>query len=262
MALQPASITFQAFFGPTPPSISIHGSTPLALHITFKSLIFWTWDSMKLWPPKPGFTDIMRTRSTSSSTYSMAERGVPGFRTTPAAQPNCLIWQMVRCKWVVEAASQWIAMMSAPALAKSSTRFSGFSIMRWQSRTASGSFLRRAATTSGPIVMFGTNLPSMTSTCTQSAPAFRTLPTSSPSLEKSADKIEGETLTVFISVLNFSTRGFMARRATARDAGVALAERRPCRSAPVAAAPAPTKAAAAQAPLEVAAAEAAEAACW
>eukprot|EP00446_Apocalathium_sp_SHHI-4_P039878 CAMPEP_0177352070 /NCGR_PEP_ID=MMETSP0368-20130122/32161_1 /TAXON_ID=447022 ORGANISM="Scrippsiella hangoei-like, Strain SHHI-4" /NCGR_SAMPLE_ID=MMETSP0368 /ASSEMBLY_ACC=CAM_ASM_000363 /LENGTH=115 /DNA_ID=CAMNT_0018814041 /DNA_START=235 /DNA_END=582 /DNA_ORIENTATION=+ len=64
MALQPASITFQAFFGPTPPSISIHGSTPLALHITFRSLIFWTWDSMKLWPPKPGFTDIMRTIAT------------------------------------------------------------------------------------------------------------------------------------------------------------------------------------------------------
>mmetsp|Transcript_28539 Transcript_28539/g.76247 ORF Transcript_28539/g.76247 Transcript_28539/m.76247 type:complete len:259 (-) Transcript_28539:185-961(-) len=246
MALQPASITFQAFFGPTPPSISIHGSTPLALHIAFKSLIFWTWDSMKLWPPKPGFTDIMRTRSTSSSTYSMAERGVPGFRTTPAAQPNCLIWQMVRCKWVVEAASQWIAMMSAPALAKSSTRFSGFSIMRWQSSTASGSFLRRAATTSGPIVMFGTNLPSMTSTCTQSAPAFRTLPTSSPSLEKSADKIEGEILMDFASVLSFSTRGLVVRSATARGAG-ALAVRRLRRRAPAAATPAPTKAATAQA---------------
>mmetsp|Transcript_68526 Transcript_68526/g.196557 ORF Transcript_68526/g.196557 Transcript_68526/m.196557 type:complete len:262 (+) Transcript_68526:197-982(+) len=261
MALQPASITFQAFFGPTPPSISIQGSTPLALHIAFSSLIFCTCDSMKLWPPNPGFTDIIRTRSTSSSTYSMAERGVPGFRTTPAAQPNCLIWQMVRCKWVVEAASQWIAMMSAPALAKSSTRFSGFSIMRWQSSTASGSFLRRAATTSGPIVMFGTNLPSMTSTCTQSAPALRTLPTSSPSLEKSADKIEGETLTVFISVLNFSTRGFTARRATARDAGVALAARRPCRSTPAPAAPAPTKAATAQPPLGRPA-EAAGAAGW
>mmetsp|Transcript_28537 Transcript_28537/g.76243 ORF Transcript_28537/g.76243 Transcript_28537/m.76243 type:complete len:259 (-) Transcript_28537:185-961(-) len=246
MALQPASITFQAFFGPTPPSISIQGSTPLALHISLSSLIFRTCDSIKLWPPKPGFTDMIRTRSTSSSTYSIAVRGVPGFRTMPAKQPACLIWLMVRCKWVVEAASTCTAMMSAPALAKSSTRCSGSAIMRWQSSTASGSFFRRAATTSGPMVMFGTNLPSMTSTCTQSAPALSTFSTSSPSLEKSADKIEGEILMDFASVLSFSTRGLVVRSATARGAG-ALAVRRLRRRAPAAATPAPTKAATAQA---------------
>mmetsp|Transcript_9758 Transcript_9758/g.26345 ORF Transcript_9758/g.26345 Transcript_9758/m.26345 type:complete len:222 (-) Transcript_9758:104-769(-) len=218
MALQPASTTFHAFAGPTPPSISIQGSTPFASHMAFNSLIFCTWDSMKLWPPKPGFTDMMRMRSTSSSTYSIAERGVPGLRTTPAAQPACLIWLIVRCKWIVEAASQCTEMMSAPALAKSSTRCSGSTIMRWQSSTASGSFLRRASTTRGPMVMLGTKRPSMTSTCTQSAPAFSTSSTSCPSLEKSADKIDGEIFTDFFSVRSFSTRGLAARHATARGA--------------------------------------------
>eukprot|EP00445_Apocalathium_hangoei_P065425 CAMPEP_0204121906 /NCGR_PEP_ID=MMETSP0361-20130328/8450_1 /ASSEMBLY_ACC=CAM_ASM_000343 /TAXON_ID=268821 /ORGANISM="Scrippsiella Hangoei, Strain SHTV-5" /LENGTH=91 /DNA_ID=CAMNT_0051073229 /DNA_START=23 /DNA_END=294 /DNA_ORIENTATION=+ len=88
----------------------------------------------------------------------------------------------------------------------------------------------------------------MTSTCTQSAPALRTLPTSSPSLEKSADKIEGETITFLFMLLNFSTRGLVARSATAREAGACVA-RRLRRKAPAAAAPAPTKAAAAKAAL-------------
>ena len=50
---------------------------------------------------------------------------------------------------------------------------------------------RRARTTSGPIVMFGTKWPSMTSTWIQSAPAATTSRTSSPSRAKSADRIEG-----------------------------------------------------------------------
>mmetsp|Transcript_88473 Transcript_88473/g.159506 ORF Transcript_88473/g.159506 Transcript_88473/m.159506 type:complete len:202 (+) Transcript_88473:567-1172(+) len=134
-------------------------------------------------------------------------------------------------------------MMSAPAVAKSSTRFSGCTIIRWQSRIASGRALRRAATTPGPMVMFGTNCPSMTSTCTQSAPAFNTLPTSSPSLAKSAERMEGETCTVLGMVLSFATRGFSAWRATtprAEAAGPALRRR----SAPAPAAITPTAAAA------------------
>ena len=43
----------------------------------------------------------------------------------------------------------------------------------------------------GPIVMFGTKWPSMTSTWIQSAPASAMARTSSPSLAKSADRIEG-----------------------------------------------------------------------
>mmetsp|Transcript_27073 Transcript_27073/g.77681 ORF Transcript_27073/g.77681 Transcript_27073/m.77681 type:complete len:303 (-) Transcript_27073:69-977(-) len=210
-------MSLYAFFGPTPPSISIQGSTPLALHISFSSLTLSTCDSMKLWPPKPGFTDMMSTRSTSSRTYSICDRGVPGFRTTPAMQPKLLIMFTTRCKWIVDADSQCTEMMSAPAFAKSSTRCSGSTIMRWQSSSASGSFLRSASTTRGPIVMLGTKRPSITSTWTQSAPALSTSSTSWPSFEKSAERIEGEICTVFsFMARSFSTRGFSARKATAR----------------------------------------------
>jgi len=49
----------------------------------------------------------------------------------------------------------------------------------------------------GPIVIFGTKCPSITSTCIQSAPAASAAWTSSPSFEKSADNIEGAI--IFIS---------------------------------------------------------------
>ena len=48
-----------------------------------------------------------------------------------------------------------------------------------------------AWTTAGPIVILGTKCPSITSTWIQSAPAASTARISSPSLAKSADKIEG-----------------------------------------------------------------------
>jgi hypothetical protein len=43
--------------------------------------------------------------------------------------------------------------------------------------------------------MFGTKCPSITSTCTQSAPAASIARTSSPSAAKSADRIDGAILT-------------------------------------------------------------------
>ena len=49
-------------------------------------------------------------------------------------------------------------MMSAPALAKSATRSSGSTIIRWQSSTLSVTG-RSASTTRGPMVMFGTKAP-------------------------------------------------------------------------------------------------------
>lgn len=88
-------MTLYAFFGPTPPSTSIHGFTPckeinkhygksssiackeaseeatrylhttFSAHILLKSDIFFTWLSMKLCPPNPGFTDIINTKSTT-----------------------------------------------------------------------------------------------------------------------------------------------------------------------------------------------------
>src|SRR5579883_3165435 len=81
-------------------------------------------------------------------------------------------------------------MTSAPALAKSSRYRSGSAIIRW---TSSGRRVaaRMALTTGGPIVMFGTKQPSITSTWIQSAPALSTARTSSASRPKSAERIEG-----------------------------------------------------------------------
>mmetsp|Transcript_52358 Transcript_52358/g.128501 ORF Transcript_52358/g.128501 Transcript_52358/m.128501 type:complete len:222 (-) Transcript_52358:140-805(-) len=156
------------------------------------SLIFGTTPSMKDWPPKPGLTVMMRMRSTMSKTYSMAESGVAGLSTTPALHPSSLIMLTVRCRWMVDSPSQCTEIMSAPALTKSGMRSSGSTIIRW---TSSGLSVtgRSASTTSGPIVMLGTNRPSMTSTCTQSQPALSMARTSSPSLEKSADRMDGDT---------------------------------------------------------------------
>ena len=55
---------------------------------------------------------------------------------------------------------------------------------------------RRLLTTGNPIVILGTNSPSMTSTCSQSAPAARTSSTSPARLQKSADSIDGAILTM------------------------------------------------------------------
>jgi hypothetical protein len=54
--------------------------------------------------------------------------------------------------------------------------------------------LRKHETTTGPIVRFGTKRPSITSTWIQSAPAASAARTSSPSREKSADRIDGATM--------------------------------------------------------------------
>src|SRR5580704_7010952 len=85
-------------------------------------------------------------------------------------------------------------MRSAPALAKASRYGSQGSIIRWQSK---GLFVcgRNAATTGGPKVMLGTKWPSITSRWIQSAPAAATARTSSPSFEKSDDRIEGAMIT-------------------------------------------------------------------
>ena len=57
--------------------------------------------------------------------------------------------------------------------------------------------LRRLSSTGRPMLMFGTNMPSITSKCSQSAPAARTASTSSLSLTKSADSSEGAIFIIF-----------------------------------------------------------------
>ena len=53
---------------------------------------------MKRWPPKPGFTDMTSTKSTSAATFSSTDTGVDGFSTTPAFAPSSLIAATVRCR--------------------------------------------------------------------------------------------------------------------------------------------------------------------
>jgi hypothetical protein len=81
-------------------------------------------------------------------------------------------------------------MWSAPALANAWRYGSTGAIIRCTSRIF-GVCRRSALTTSGPIVRFGTKCPSITSTWIQSAPAASIARTSSPSLAKSAERIEG-----------------------------------------------------------------------
>ena len=87
---------------------------------------------MKAWPPKPGLTDIIRTRSTRSITCSMVETGVAGLIVTPAFLPSARIACSERC--TCGPASTWTVMMSEPALAKASRYGSHGAIIRWTSR--------------------------------------------------------------------------------------------------------------------------------
>src|SRR5262245_59976646 len=108
---------------------------------------------MNFCPPKPGFTDMMRTRSSDASVWSSQTSGVAGLKTRPGRQPESRISWMVRS--TCSLASGWKLMMSAPALAKSGTiRSTGFTIRCTSiSALVSG---RIAAQTSGPTVRFGT----------------------------------------------------------------------------------------------------------
>ena len=54
----------------------------------FTRTIFSIMAGMNAWPPKPGLTVITRTRSSRSSTYSIALSGVPGLIATPAILPR------------------------------------------------------------------------------------------------------------------------------------------------------------------------------
>src|SRR4051812_7705269 len=150
-------------------------------------------DAMNGWPPHPGFTVITRIRSAYAATPDAAAGGVPGFSATPARQPASWMAPIVRC--ACGSASRWKVMQSAPAFANSTTWRAGLAIIRCTSSTAPASWARSAIepATSGPIVIGGTKLPSMTSTWITRAPAARTSLTCSPRRAKSADRIDGAT---------------------------------------------------------------------
>ena len=100
----------------------------------------------------------------------------PGFSATPARQPAARICWSTRCRWMT--ASACTVMIFAPAAAKASMYFSGFTIIKWTSSGRPHSAARRAM--SCPKLMFGTKLPSITSKCSQSAPASFILRMSAP----------------------------------------------------------------------------------
>src|SRR5882724_9439650 len=156
---------------------------------------------MNVWPPKPGFTDITRTRSRSSFTHSSEAGVVAGFSAAPAftgpprLPASSRIEVSVRCR--CGHASTCTVSMSAPRSANSARNFSGSTIIRCRS-SGSRVRLRIASRTGKPMVMFGTKRPSITSMWIWSAPAASTRAISSARTPKSADRIEGAILTAIL----------------------------------------------------------------
>lgn len=174
-----------------PPSTDISRSRPFsaAQSLTYETLGMHS--EMNDCPPNPGCTVMIRARSTRGRYSSSSCTGVSGLTDIPALMPRDFIsWIAPRMS---PTASQWTVTRSHPASAKSLMYLIGSCIIRWASNGMSECFLM-ALITGAPKVMFGTNMPSMTSRCAQSAPADSILRSSSPSLEKSADSIDGATL--------------------------------------------------------------------
>src|ERR1051325_8802121 len=92
----PASIASWAVSGVMPPSTSRSIARPERAMRSATASIVVNLLSMNSWPPKPGLTVMTRTRSTRSSTLSMASIGVPGLRTMPGRLPQARISCSVR----------------------------------------------------------------------------------------------------------------------------------------------------------------------
>src|SRR5579871_3806927 len=107
----------------------------------------------------------------------------------------------------------------APASAKAGMYSSGLVIIRWQS-SGTSTTLRRAETTSGPMVMLGTKCPSMTSTCSRVAPPRMAAWQSSARWAKSADRMEGAiSIKAHVSYAGISERFYHGEEAPAVGAG-------------------------------------------
>src|SRR5438552_1532191 len=148
---------------------------------------------MNFWPPKPGFTDITRTRSRSSFTHSSVAGVVAGFSAAPAFTGRPRLPASSR----IEVSVRCTVSMSAPRSANSARYFSGSTIIRCRS-SGSRVRLRIASRIGKPMLMFGTKRPSITSMWIWSAPAASTRAISSARTPKSADRIEGAILTAIL----------------------------------------------------------------
>ena len=80
---RPAAATRAMLSALMPPSTSSRMSLPLASMRLRACSILRSAESMKLWPPKPGFTLMIRTRSMSSITQSSTSSGAAGLNTRP-----------------------------------------------------------------------------------------------------------------------------------------------------------------------------------
>ena len=158
---------------------------------------------MNFCPPKPGSTVITSTMSRPSRYGYTASAGVAGFSAAAAFTPSSLSSAIHSA---VLPLSRCTVIRSAPAFTKSGMYFSGSLIIRCTSkdRAVRG---RRHFTMGAPSVMLGTKCPSITSMCSRSAPASCTLRASSPSLEKSDARMEGD---IFFTMLRSAPFSFIS----------------------------------------------------
>ena len=186
----PASTQVRAVTSLMPPSTEMWSPGLWSSAHCLAMEILGTQSSMKDWPPNPGWTVMTSTMSASGRKGSILSKGVSGLMEIPTPSP----WSEMRltASLMSPSASTCTVIESHPASAKASMYLAGSCIMRWASKGLSEQGLT-ALMTGGPKVMFGTNIPSMTSRWTQSAPERSTRATSSPSLEKSAERMDGDT---------------------------------------------------------------------
>src|SRR5438132_1686238 len=104
---------------------------------------------------------------------------------------------LVRCRLLLP--SQWTRNASEPASVNASRNTSGSAIIRWIS--SGKRVTRRSDSTIGtPSAMFGTKWPSMTSMWRRSAPACSASATCWPRRAKSAERMEGASCTLPLSI--------------------------------------------------------------
>src|SRR5437667_336179 len=187
----PASAVIAAVSTLIPPSTWISVARPSLSTYRRASWIFGTTSARNACPENPGWTVMMRSRSTSLRNGRAFSNGVAGFRTTPGRIPASRIFRRVaRTSWSL---STWTVRSSTPASAKACTKSCGCVTIKWASKGTLVS-ARIDLTIAGPIVRLGTKWPSITSMWSMSAPASAASRTWSPKRSNRADKIDGAIL--------------------------------------------------------------------
>ena len=102
----------------------------MARHIWTTAATFASLPAMKLWPEKPGSTDITSIMSTISTTGASASMSVPGFMLTAHFTPEARISSKVFTSCGTDTASVCTVIESAPASMNQGTCFSGLAIIR------------------------------------------------------------------------------------------------------------------------------------